>query len=79
MCMRAYMHVIRVTGSEDCSIRVWSTASWECVTIIAAAHAGVYNGALFTCLACLPSFVSSGPVTSLQLEGAFFFSGSTDK
>ncbi len=29
-----------VTGSHDKSLRVWSTSTWSCVTVIGDAHSG---------------------------------------
>ena len=34
------MHTYSVTGSHDKSIRVWSTTTWECTTVIGRAHNG---------------------------------------
>ena len=34
---------LRVTGSYDKSVRVWSTSSWECAAVIGSAHKGSSN------------------------------------
>ena len=42
-----YIVWCRITGSHDRSLRVWSTSSWECTTVIGSAHNGEAGDVLY--------------------------------
>ena len=66
----------RVTGSHDCTIRVWDLGSFTCITTIDAHQGEAYVGIQdipFSVLAI------SGPITCLDYNGRMLVTGSSDK
>ena len=67
-----------ITGSHDKSIRVWSTTTWECTTVIGNAHAS-QSAHRVHIIQLLWILYHVGPVTCVTLNASVIASGAADK
>ena len=65
----------RVTGSHDCTIRVWDLTSFSCITTINA-HQGETRIIMYLNIS-LMGFI--GPITCLDYNDKILVTGSSDK